>query len=85
MYKQYDTATVKCKGVTWMDLIYTHTFEKDGDACRKNETERRRKIMVKKNEGEERKELHAGHFLLMIVLNDTYQGGKRRIGVSMHT
>ena len=41
--------------------------------------------MVKKNEGKERKELHAGHFLLKIVLNDAYQGRKRRIGVSMHT
>ena len=41
--------------------------------------------MVKKNEEKERKELHAGHFLLKIVLNDTYQGGKRRIGASMYT
>ena len=41
--------------------------------------------MEKKNEGKERKELHAGHLLLKIVLNDTYQGDKQRIVASMHT
>ena len=35
----YGTETVKCKGVTWMNLLYTHVCVKEGDSCRKNETE----------------------------------------------